>query len=149
MQVRRARPDDLEALAELFDLYRQFYGQTPDASLARGFMRERLERGDSVVFAAAHERDCLIGFTQLYPTLCSVAAARIYVLYDLFVHSTARRGGVGTALLDAARRFASEDGAVRLELATAITNTNAQRLYETLGWKRDDAFYHYGLGLTK
>jgi ribosomal protein S18 acetylase RimI-like enzyme len=37
-------------------------------------------------------------------------------------------------------------GAVRLEVATAITNVSAQRLYESLGWQRDE-FYQYGLSL--
>jgi len=37
-------------------------------------------------------------------------------------------------------------GAVRLELATAITNISAQRLYVALGWQKDDS-YLYGLSL--
>ena len=35
--------------------------------------------------------------------------------------------------------------AVRVELATAITNDAAQALYETLGWVRDNEFYRYSL----
>jgi hypothetical protein len=36
-------------------------------------------------------------------------------------------------------------GAVRLALSTEAANTNAQSLYENMGWKRDTAFYAYRL----
>jgi hypothetical protein len=36
--------------------------------------------------------------------------------------------------------------AVRLELTTAIINVPEQRLYESMGWQRDE-FYLYGLSL--
>jgi hypothetical protein len=46
-----------------------------------------------------------------------------------------------------ARRLAEETGAVGLELATARTNTIGQRLYESEGYRLDDAFLRYELGL--
>jgi ribosomal protein S18 acetylase RimI-like enzyme len=46
-----------------------------------------------------------------------------------------------------ARRLAEETGACGLELATARSNTVAQRLYESLGYRRDDQFLRYELGL--
>lgn len=70
----------------------------------------------------------------------------MYVLSDLFVISIVRRRGVGTRLLVSAAETARMAGAVRLELATAITNISAQRLYVALGWQKDD-FYLYGLSL--
>jgi ribosomal protein S18 acetylase RimI-like enzyme len=142
--VRRAKAADAEGIAQLFDLYRQFYEQPADVALARRFIAGRMERDESVVFVA--ERDGkLLGFTQLYPTFCSVAAAPIFVLYDLFVAPEARRGGVARALMRAAAEHARQAGAVRLELATAKTNHAGQALYESLGWVRDEAFYHYSL----
>jgi ribosomal protein S18 acetylase RimI-like enzyme len=144
--IRRATAADTAGLAHLFDLYRRFYEQPADAALARRFIEERLERGESVIFVAEQVRK-LIGFTQLYPTFCSVAAAPIFVLYDLFVAPEARRGGVARALMHAAAEHARQTGAARLELATARTNRPAQALYESLGWVRDDAFYHYSLSI--
>ena len=92
--VRRARRDDLDALAPLFDAYRRFYEQPGDIALASAFLHDRLERGESVIFVAEAEQQ-LLGFCQLYPSWCSVAAARIFVLYDLFVDDGVRRAGVG------------------------------------------------------
>ncbi len=146
-RIRPAVEDDLARLAELYDAYRQFYLQPANRELAGRFMRERLRRGDSTILVATVREPTLLGFTQLYPTLCSVSAASIYVLYDLFVAKSVRHAGHGRALMEAARRHAQLTGAVRMELATAITNLPAQRLYESLGWARDEAFYHYKLRL--
>jgi ribosomal protein S18 acetylase RimI-like enzyme len=144
--VRRARRDDLDALAPLFDAYRRFYEQPGDIALASAFLNDRLERGESVIFVAEAEQQ-LLGFCQLYPSWCSVAAARIFVLYDLFVDDGVRRAGVGRQLMLAAQAFGRAAGAARLDLSTARTNARAQALYESLGWRRDDVFLTYSLSL--
>jgi len=144
--VRRARRDDLDALAPLFDAYRRFYEQPGDIALASAFLDERLERGESVIFVAEADQQ-LLGFCQLYPSWCSVEAARIFVLYDLFVDDGVRRAGVGRQLMLAAQAFGRAAGAARLDLSTARTNARAQALYESLGWRRDDVFLTYNLPL--
>ena len=146
LTTRRAGLDDVDALAPLFDAYRRFYQQPGDVALASAFLHARLERGESVVFIAEAE-GAAVGFCQLYPTWCSVAAAPIFVLYDLFVDDGVRRGGVGRALMLAAQAFGREAGAARLDLTTARTNTRAQALYESLGWVRDDVYFNYNLAL--
>jgi ribosomal protein S18 acetylase RimI-like enzyme len=128
----------------LFDAYRAFYGQASDPELVHEFLRERLTREESVVFVAL-EGEAALGFTQLYPSFSSVSARRLWILYDLFVAPEARGRNVGAALLEKARRFAVKTGTKRLTLATALDNLPAQRLYEKLGWKRDETFYHYHL----
>jgi len=146
--VRQAGPADVDLVAPLFDAYRQFYRQPSDLALAREFLAERLDRQESVIFLA--ERDgCAVGFVQLYPLFSSTAARprRLWLLNDLFVAAAVRGGGVGRALLDRARRLAEETGAVGLELATARTNLAAQRLYQSLGYRLDDQFLRYELGL--
>ena len=146
-RIRQASTSDLFRLADLFDRYRQFYREHADFDLAQRFIEERLRRADSILLVAEIEPPELVGFTQLYPTLCSVSAAPIYVLYDLFVAPARRRLGIGRDLLIEARRWAEHSGAVRMELATATGNTAAQKLYESLGWVRDAAFYRYNLPL--
>ena len=145
--VRRATIQDLDRLVPLFDGYRQFYGQQPDLLIARQFLADRLVRSEAVVLIAEDRDGAAIGFVQLFPTFSSILAAPIYLLSDLFVTPAARRRGVGTQLLNAAAEIARAAGAVRLELSTAITNLPAQRLYDALGWKRDEEFYVYGLSL--
>ncbi|OYT87761.1 MAG: GNAT family N-acetyltransferase [Burkholderiales bacterium PBB6] len=142
--TRPAQQADLPAVAALFDQYRQFYEQPADAAAALAFITGRFEQGESVLLVAQGDGGGeLLGFCQLYPSFCSVEAAPIYTLYDLFVSPAARQGGVGRALLLAAEQRARADGMVRMDLTTARTNQQAQRLYEALGWVRDDVFLAY------
>lgn len=139
---RQATLSDIDALAALFDRYRQFYGRESDVDAARAFLVARFDHGESVVFLAL-EGDRPVGFTQLYPSFSSVSLARIFVLNDLFVAPSARKQGVGGKLIAAAVGFAKTVGAVRLALSTAVTNSTAQALYEASGWTRNEAFVHY------
>ncbi len=132
--VRRADANDLDALAALFDAYRQFYKQPGDVSVARAFLAERVARNESVALIAGHD-GAAIGFVQLYPLFSSVRLGRTWLLNDLYVAPQARRLGVARALLDAACAFAREHGALGLELETGSDNYNAQALYRNSGWK--------------
>jgi len=146
--VRRATLDDLDRLASLFDAYRQFYEQPSDLNRARQFLGDRLARNESVVLIAEVQAGVTVGFVQLYRTFSSIGTAPMYVFNDLYVVLEARRRGIGTFLLKSAAETARAAGAVRLKLATAITNVPAQRVYEALGWKRDEEFYVYSLSLS-
>jgi len=147
--TRPATLNDVEAVAELFDAYRQFYQRQADLPMAIAFMRERIARAESVVIVACNVAGGVVGFCQLYPLFCSVAAAPIYILYDLFVAPKARKSGVGRALLLAAERHAEQHGFARMELSTAKTNLPAQALYESLGWVRDEAFQVYAKAVRR
>ncbi len=135
--------NDLEIVAALFDAYRQFYKQTSNLSLARNFIRDRMQNNESVIILAVNEDNKTVGFCQLYPTFCSVEVKPIYVLYDLFVAPETRRSGAGKVLLQTAEQLAADNGIARLDLTTAKTNEAAQSAYETLGWVRDEIFYAY------
>ncbi|WP_046985182.1 GNAT family N-acetyltransferase [Delftia tsuruhatensis] len=141
--IHTAIPEDAALIAPLFDAYRQFYEQPADADAALAFITARLERGESVILLARRPDGSALGFCQLYPSFCSVLAAPIYVLYDLFVVPDARRLGVGRALLLAAEAHARATGHARMDLTTARNNLRAQALYESLDWVRDEVFLTY------
>jgi GNAT superfamily N-acetyltransferase len=149
LEIIRASIKDLELVVPLFDGYRQFYKQASDLEGARRFLKNHFEENTSVIFLAfrtdtqGQRQAC--GFTQLYPSFSSVSMKRLWILNDLFVVSTARRSGAGTALLERARQFAVETGAKGLSLTTAVDNSTAQSVYEAHGWKRDQEFYAYHL----
>jgi GNAT superfamily N-acetyltransferase len=148
MELRRAEAADLPLLAPLFDAYRQFYGQRSDPARAAAFLRQRLQLGESVIFLA-FEAGAAAGFVQLYPSFWSVAACRSWILNDLFVTPASRGQGVARALLERARAHAVSTGAGGMSLATQRSNLTAQRLYEALGWVRDEEFFHYELELPR
>jgi ribosomal protein S18 acetylase RimI-like enzyme len=147
VQVRQATTADIEALIPLFDGYRQFYKRASDLDGARAFLTKRLERGESIIFLALLDDGTPVGFTQLYPIFSSTAMQRRWLLNDLFVAPEARKAGVGRALLTRAQSHAQESHARGLMLQTAVDNVPAQRLYESLGWERDNDFYVYNLSV--
>ena len=139
--LRRATPDDLDAVAPLFDAYRRFYSQPGDLQRARDYLQERMTLGESVVLLAQRDGE-VVGFTQLYPIFSSVRTARTWLLNDLFVAEGARRFGVARALLDAAAAFAREQGAAGLMLETMADNAPARALYRAAGWHEDDTQWY-------
>lgn len=147
MRTRRATPADLDALADLFDRYRRFYGKAPDLDRARRFLADRFRHGESVIFLALDD-EAAVGFVQLYPSFSSIGTSRTFVLNDLFVAADRRRSGAGRALVAAAVAHARSVGAAGLSLVTGVENATAQALYEGLGWIRETRFVEYGLSLA-
>jgi ribosomal protein S18 acetylase RimI-like enzyme len=150
MQIRLATGADLDVVAALFDEYRQFYHLAADLPLSREFLAERLRLGDSTIFLAEDGVDAL-GFVQLYPVFTSTAAVpgRLWLLNDLYVVPAARGRRVGQALMERARELGLATGARGLFLQTARDNASAQRLYESLGYRRDEHFLVYELDLPQ
>ena len=148
LAIRRAGVSDLDAAARLFSGYLRFYGKSTPEAQARAFIGDRLAKGDSVFYLAALDGED-VGFTQLYPAFASLSQAPSWILNDLYVDPRARGAGVGEALMEAARQLALSNGAAELMLQTARTNFIAQRLYEKLGWVRDDEFLVYTLDPKK
>jgi len=145
ISVRQATIHDLDLVAPLFDAYRVFYGQPTNLVESTQFLRERFQHLESVVLLAVDDEGEGAGFVQLYPYFTSVRVARLYLLNDLFVAAKARRQGVAAALLHEAEAYAKAVGAVGMTLTTAHTNLPAQRLYESLGWQRDEEFREYAV----
>lgn len=148
--VTRASAADVDAIAPLFDAYRQFYHQPPDLAAARDYLAARLAGAESVILLARESGNAVgapLGFAQLYPSFSSISLRRVWILYDLFVAPQARRRGVGRALLLAARDLGLASGASELNLQTAVDNAAAQALYSALGWRRDDEYFTYVLAL--
>ena len=113
----------------------------------REFIGERIENDEADIFAAI-DGDKAIGFTQLYPSFCSVDAAKIYILYDLYVDADSRNTGVGAKIMNRATDWARENGAARLDLLTENNNLPGQHLYEKLGYKRtNEEFFAYSLAV--
>lgn len=134
----------LDATAHLFDKYRQFYGQPSQSEVCQQFLLDRLSREESVILLATVDGQA-VGFVQLYRSFSSLACSHTMTLNDLFVSSGCRSWGVGSRLIEAAIRYASDCGVESIQLETAHDNTGAQRLYERLGFERAIGFLNYTL----
>ena len=147
MEITQVTTAELEAVVPLFDNYRVFYGQASDLDVARSFLAERIEKSESVILLAKDDEGQPVGFTQLYPSFSSVSAARTWVLNDLYVIDELRGQGIGRQLLNAARDYAVSTKAKGISLQTARDNTNAQKLYESVGYVKNTDYFSYFLSL--
>ena len=142
MSILKATVNDLDSLAELFDLYRVFYHQKSNINGAKEFIKDRLSNEESVIFIAFDENNP-IGFVQLYPSFSSVSMKRTWVLNDLYVRENSRGRGFGEKLIKKAIAFAEETGAKGVLLETNIENLTAQRLYEKIGFTKETNIFYF------
>ena len=142
MTVREAWLSDVDDIAPLFNAYRMFYEQPSDLDGAKAWIRDNMALKRATLFVC-QENDVLLGFTQLYPAFCSVEMKPFYVLYDVYVDPKSRQRGVASMLLRHAHAWAKTQGATRVDLETAHTNTTAQSVYEALGYALDSEFRKY------
>ena len=145
MKIIKASSDNIEALAELFDLYRQFYEQPSDISAAKTFLSERISKNESKIFVCCDDDGNGMGFTQLYPYFTSVGMKRAWILNDLFVKKEFRKMGAAEELINAVRKFASETDAAYVMLETHISNDAACKLYEKTGFIKDEEHFYFYL----
>lgn len=140
--IRHAVKNDIEQLADLFDLYRIFYRQPSDRNASRNFILARIDNKESEIIVA-EESGKLIGFTQLYPQFSSTRMKKFWVLNDLYVMEVFRGMGVAKALIKAAAQFAKDNKSPGLLLETEKTNLVGNRLYPACGFApyEDSNFY--------
>ena len=148
MTIRVAATYNPSVPSELFDRYRQLYSRPADLVLSKQYVTDQL-RSKNTTILVAHAvadttdiEDKAVGFIQFGYRICS-CLGKILLVNDLFVDPDNRNMGVGKALMDAALECGKIAGASSVELETEIDNRSAQRLYESLGYKRDDYYITY------
>ncbi|APX63137.1 MULTISPECIES: GNAT family N-acetyltransferase [Acinetobacter] len=139
MLVRRAQVEDLQQLSVLFDEYRQFYGASSNQELSYQFLKQRFEDQQTVIFINTKD-DIFTGFILLYLRFSSVACSKFYVLDDVYITPLYRRHGAARQLIDTAILFARHENALRISLDTQKNNHQSHKLYESMGFMRDDEF---------
>ena len=145
--IRRATKADLPALGKLGALLiRTHYQFDPLRFMAPGdhpeegyawFLGTQLREEDVVVFVAERE-SAVLGYVYaaLEPTSWKELREACGFIHDVVVDENGRRGGVATALMEAAIEWLRDRGAPRVVLGTAQRNDAAQRLFERLGFRR-------------
>lgn len=144
MNIRHAREEDILQLVILFNAYLDFYQVRGEQEQSMLFLKDRLQRGDSVIFVLEDETG-IMGFAQLYPSFSSLRMKKVWILNDLFINPNVRKKGYATKLMDVIEKFSRDSDAKGLVLSTAMENESARRLYEKRGWKKDITFFHYFL----
>jgi ribosomal-protein-alanine N-acetyltransferase len=124
-RIRRARPDDLEALLAL---ERSAFNTD---HLSRRQYRRHIGSDKAAVIVAAGPAGVL-GKTVVFFN----ARHDIARLYSIAVGHAARGQGLGAVLLSAAEKAARRRGSRRMRLEVSQKNTGAIRLYESRGYTR-------------
>ena len=112
---------------------------------ARAFWRKvaaGTERGDRTVVVAEDDDGTILGTAQVVNAESENQPHRADVA-KMLVRSSARRRGVGEALLRAAEKAALQSGKTLLVLDTA--SPEAERLYAREGWRRVGEIPEYAL----
>ena len=101
------------------------------------FLGEQMNNPDAVVFVAEQD-GAVVGYVyaSLEPRSWNELRDAAGFIHDVVVDESARGGGVGTQLVEAAARWLEKKGAPRIMLWSAEQNANAQRLFERLGFRR-------------
>jgi GNAT superfamily N-acetyltransferase len=141
--LRRAQPADLPRLTELWiEITAQHSALDPLFTLRPGaegeirrLMKAMLGDPDAAIFVWAVADD-LLGF-------CSVRVDRAPAILeetrraevtDLGVRPSARRRGIGRALVDAALAWTGDRGVARIEVRVATRNREGQAFWRALGF---------------
>lgn len=143
INIRQATISDLDGLVILFDQYRIFYQKSSDVAGAKNFLKERIEKGESVIFVSFDEKEVITGFTQLYPLFSSTRLKRLWLLNDLFVEPTQRGKGISVALIERAKKHCRLTGGCGLILETARQNEIGNNLYPRVGFVLDQEHNYY------
>lgn len=140
--IRTATAADAEHIAPLFDAYRSFFAAHSDPALSLRFLRERLERGESVVLVALDDTT-VTGFLQLYPLFSSWYCRRQWFLSDLFVTPEYRGRGIGALLVRACIAVAEQTQARAVLVELPHSEPHLTSFYGKLGFSKDALFDLY------
>lgn len=131
LEIRRAGPDDREALRALFHETERFYRTGhPEFDVRERALDRLLGAGDPTCLIVRDDDRPLAYATYaiLVPPLKGVM-----FLKELFVSEPARGSGVGDALMKHLAQLAKEEGCIRFDWTTDIALEAAQRFYARFG----------------
>ena len=146
-EVRRLRPDDLDAWRPLWNGYTAFYrAELGDELAAETFARLCEEDGDLIGLVAVDDADTPVGLAHLVMHPSTWSTAPSCYLQDLYVDPSSRGGTVAHALFDAIYAEARARGADRVYWHTQQYNGRARSLYDKVGKLTSFIVYRQELG---
>lgn len=134
MQVRAATPDDLEDLVEnSLKVAQESEGRTPDRDTLRHALVAALQDPLKARYFVAEEDRAVIGSLFVTYEWSDWTGGWYWWIQGVYVHPDHRRRGVYTALYDAVRDAAKEEGDVRSIRLYVHKDNPARRAYEAHG----------------
>lgn len=135
MHVTPATVADIPALCELLDLlFTQEAEFTPDREAQLRGLRAIVGDPEVGSILVARDGDDVLGMVNLLWTVSTALGARVALLEDMVTRPEARGRGIGGELLEAAVRYARDQGCRRITLLTDVDNDRAQAFYRHHGF---------------
>lgn len=138
--IRKATIDDMSAIAELYrEQFKEMSKLIPDfikeGDQSIEFLEKIISNDDSDILV--YENDSkVIGFVLLQakirPDFEFLLPGKFCYIMDIIVTETQRNKGFGTALMNAAKEWAKEQGCSFINLDVLSNNPKAIALYEKL-----------------
>lgn len=129
-----ATSGDLEQLLPLIRGYQAFYEiATVSDEQTRSFFGAVIENTAESFIVVARTDGEMIGFATGYITVSGYLACRLVHMGDLFVKPERRGQGVGRTLIAAVAQHAQGLGLSIVRWLTSPSNTDAHRLYDSVG----------------
>jgi exopolyphosphatase / guanosine-5'-triphosphate,3'-diphosphate pyrophosphatase len=148
--VERVGTETLSEMLPLMRAYCDFYDSHPTDEALRAISQALIADPDreGIQFLARDESSGdAVAFATLYWSWETNRGGRVGVMNDLFVLESVRGGGIGRALIEACAGACRARGALELTWQTALDNTRAQALYDSVGARRSQ-WLDYSLELS-
>jgi GNAT superfamily N-acetyltransferase len=135
MHVEPATPADIPALADLLTiLFAQEVEFVPDRAAQIRGLTLIVKNPEIGCILVARQQGKILGMVNLLYTISTALGERVAILEDMVVSPSARGGGIGTQLLQAAIEYARSVGCKRITLLTDQSNEIAQQFYAKQGF---------------
>jgi GNAT superfamily N-acetyltransferase len=129
--VRDARADDAAPIAELSGEL----GYPTDARKVRGVLERVLARADQRIYVAESPGGSVCGWLQAHSCEVIESGLRVEIM-GLVVSASARRGGVGRALVSRAEAWASQLSAGYVVVRSNVRREESHAFYPALGYAK-------------
>lgn len=137
--IRPAAVADAGAIAEMANELSRLHGKPEDLYSAELIADQAFGAASLFSILVAERDGMLLGYAFFEDTFNSDNAARGLWLLDLFVRESARRQGIGQALLAAAARETLARGGTSLLWGVLSDNAEARAFYAGIGARDEDA----------
>lgn len=145
IRIRRGEARDIEILISflhnLFALEKDF---AIDDDKQRAGLQLLLEQRRAAVIFVAEADYAVAGMVTAQLVVSTATGGYSVLLEDMYVENGFRRLGIGSKLLGQVIAWGYEQGARRLQLVAARTNTPALRFYRQAGLRKSNMTALYG-----
>ena len=144
MEIRNARPTDVEALTGLmrdfaaYEKLTDYFEATPENLAAVMFGVGAFVKGLVAEYSGE-----MIAYALFYPNYATFRGQRGMYLEDLYISPAHRGRGIGEAMIRRIARVAKEHGCERIDFQVLEWNEPAIAFYEKLGAHRENTERHF------